>query len=220
MEKPQQIESRERKYSYDALLVLGAVMEWDKSRKMWDFPAIIPRYAGKLVMGKVRALAASLLSNLAPVVLVTGGSDVNPETGERVSRSVELTKLMTGVYKIPENKVVPMGTAEASHTLGNAENLIQFIKDHPEILKQKRIAVLSPRFQAERARMMFEKNSYFEEHGVVVEWLIAEDEIEKRHPEMKRYFDWIYSTPEAEENRQMEERGIEDLRLDKYKPKT
>jgi len=217
-QEPTKLETKEKEYPYDALLVLGAVMEWDKFRNIWDFPPIIERYTGKLVMGKVRAFAASLLSESAPVVLVTGGSDVHPETGKRVSRSIELTKLMTGVYQIPKDKVVPMGTAEASHTLGNAENLIQYIEGHPETLKQKRIAILSPRFQVERAKMMFETNPYFQEHGIVVEWLIAEDEIEKRFPEMKEYFDWIYSTPEAEVNRQMERKGIEDLKGGGYKP--
>ena len=72
-----------KQYAYDALLVLGAVMKWDRTNEKWDFPAIIEEYSGKLVMGKVRALAASLLHDLAPVMLVTGGSDVHPLTKQQ-----------------------------------------------------------------------------------------------------------------------------------------
>src|SRR5579872_5597976 len=149
------LESIESEHEYDAILVLGAVMEWNHASHKWEFPPIIDRYAGKLVMGKIRAFATKEAQDLAPVILVTGGSDVNPETGQRESRSVELSKVMTDTYRIPKDKVIPMGTAEASHTLGNAENLIKYIEENPDVLKKKRIAIISPRFQAERARMMF-----------------------------------------------------------------
>ena len=219
-EKPggHEIESRENEYEYDAILVLGAVMEWNKITKKWEFPPIIDRYAGKLVMGKIRAFATKEAQSIAPVILVTGGSDVNPETGKRESRSVELSRLMTDVYQIPKEKVVPMGTAEASHTLGNADNLIKYIQENPSMLIKKRIAIISPRFQAERAKMMFDINPYFQENGITLDWLIAEDIIEEKYPKFKSWADRIYSSPEAETNRKMEEKGIEDLKSGGYKP--
>jgi len=168
-------------YNYDALLVLGAVMKWNPHMNKWDFPHIVDSYVGKLVMGKVRAFAASLLHNLAPIVLVTGGSDVHPETQKRVSRSVELAKLMNTKYEIPKEKIIPIGTAKASHTLGNAKNLIKYIDENPEILQNQKIAILSPRFQAKRAEIMFDMNPYFKENKIELIWLIAEDEIEKKH---------------------------------------
>ncbi|OGF73430.1 hypothetical protein A2W57_00895 [Candidatus Giovannonibacteria bacterium RIFCSPHIGHO2_02_43_16] len=205
---------------YDALLVLGAVMEWSEKKGKWEFPTIIQGYPGKLVMGKARALAASEVQDEAPVILVTGGSDKNPRTGEIESRSIELSKLMTERYKIPKEKVIPMGKIGASHTQGNIENLIQYIEEYPDILKTRVIGIVSPRFQEERTKMLFDKKPYFAEHGIKLDWIIVEDILEKRDPRFKKWADAVYATPEAEINRQMEKKGIEDLRSGQYKPKT
>jgi len=205
---------------FDALLVLGAVMEWNDKRSRWEFPSIIQHYAGKLVIGKARALATREVQDEAPIILVTGGSDKNPRTGEIESRSVELSKLMTERYKIPKEKITSMGKIGASHTAGNIENLIQYLEDHPEVLKTKRIGILSPRFQKERVALMFEENPYFKDCGIKLEWLIVEDILEDRDPRYKKWADALYATPEAEINRQMEQKGIENLHSGKYKPRT
>lgn len=205
---------------FDALLVLGAVMEWNDKRNRWEFPSIIQRYPGKLVTGKARALATREVQDEAPIILVTGGSDENPRTGEIESRSVELSKLMTERYKIPKEKIISMGKIGASHTAGNIENLIKYLEDHPEVLKIKRIGILSPRFQKERAMIFFEQKPYFKDHGIQLEWLVVEDILEDRDPRYKKWADALYATPEAEINRQMEQKGIEDLHSGKYKPRT
>ena len=113
-----------------------------------------------------------------------------------------------------------MGKIGASHTAGNIENLIQYLEDHPEVLKTKRIGILSPRFQKERVALMFEENPYFKDCGIKLEWLIVEDILEDRDPRYKKWADALYATPEAEINRQMEQKGIENLHSGKYKPRT
>ena len=40
-------------------------------------------------------------------MLVTGGSNIHPETGERASRSRELARLITERYGVPPEKVDP-----------------------------------------------------------------------------------------------------------------
>jgi len=210
----------EKKPNFDAILVLGAVMEWDKQRKQWTFPTIINRYAGKLVMGKARALAAREIQKKAPFLLIAGGSDTNPETGKIESRSFQLAKLITDQYGVSKEKVIPIGAAGADNTLGNVENLIAYLESHPDILKLKKIAVLSPRFQKERARLMFEKNPYFNKCGIELEWLVVEDILEKCDPRYKKWIDAVYATPEAEINRQIEARGLDDLKSGKYGKKT
>lgn len=216
-EKPS-LENEELATKYDALLVLGAVMEWNAQKKKWEFPTIIDRYAGKLVMGKARAIATKEIQDQAPLILVTGGSDKNPETGESVSRSVELARLMTERYNIPTEKVVAMGTSEAGSTLGNTENLIQYLESHPGLKKTGRIGIICPRFQHERAQLMFETNPYFKENGISLYWIDVEDVLEERHPLYKDWTDAVYNTPEAKINRDLEEKGIEDFKSGKYKP--
>ncbi len=218
-EKAENLEKAIEEPKYDALLVLGAVMEWNDKRGKWEFPTIIQGYAGKLVMGKARALATREMQDEAPVILVTGGSDKNPGTGEIESRSVELSKLITERYKVPKEKVVPMGKTGASHTQGNVENLVSYIQDHPEVLKMKKIGILSPRFQKERAQTMFDDNPYFKDNGIELDWIVVEDVLEKRDPRYKKWADAVYATPEAEINRQMEGKGVQDFKKGKYKPK-
>lgn len=210
-------ESREYEPKYDALLVLGAVMEWNDQKGEWEFPTIIQSYPGKLVMGKARALAAKELQNEAPFILVTGGSDKNPKTGELESRSVELSKLMTEHYNIPKEKVIPIGKPGAGNTQGNIENFISYVKTHPEILETGQIGVLCPRFQRKRAQLMFDANPYCKQHNIKLDWIEVEDVLEQRDPHYKTWAEKVYSTPEAKINRRMELQGIKDFKSRKYK---
>lgn len=210
----------EQEPEYDAILVLGAVMEWNDKSSSWDFPTIIDRYPGKLVMGKARAIATSYIHEKTPIVLVTGGSDKNPVTGQLESRSVQLSNLITDRYGVPKEKVISIGTLGASHTLGNVENLVQYLNDNPEILKSKKVGILLPRFQKERTELMFEQNQYFKENKIQLDWLIVEDILEHRDDRYKKWVDAVYATPEAEINRIMEKKGITDLQMGKYKSET
>ena len=205
-------------YRYDALLVLGAVMKWNFTTEKWEFPAIIESYNGKLVLGKIRAFAASLLWNIAPTILVTGGSDLNPVTGKRDSRAIQLAKVITDKYCVPKDKVIPVGTLKGSYTLGNREDLINFLKTNLKILRKNRIAILSPRFQMARAMIMFRLNPYFDQNDIMLDWFMAEQVICHLYPKFERYERLLYSSSAAEINRQMEERGIRDLLSDTYKP--
>ncbi len=208
-----------QEHKYDALVVLGEVMEWDSRWKKWEFTAIIERYPGRLVMGRFRAWAAKIVSPQVPIILVTGGSDIHPVTGEKCSRSAELARVINE-YGVKKEKIIPIGTSGASHTFGNVENVIQYLEAHPDILEQKKVAILSPRFQVTRAKMMFEMNPYFREHGIHLDWLIVEDKIISKNACMVEYFDWLYSTPQAKTCRKMEQKGIDDLNRGAYQPKT
>lgn len=216
LEKKEGAENVEKEFPYDALVVLGAVMEWSAQKKKWEFPTIIDRYAGKLVMGKARAKAAAAIEGEAPATLVTGGVDTHPETGEKVSRAAELAKLMTERYKMRKENVIPIGTAEAGSVAGNVENVVAYLQNNPQISRRHRIAILSPRFQKERAQLMFEANPYFKENNIELDWIVVEDVLEKRDPNHALWAKAVYATPEAEINRKMEEQGIKDLKEGKY----
>ena len=119
-------------------------------------------------------------------------------------------------YKMSEKNVIPIGTVEAGSTAGNVENVVAYLNDNSDILKRHRIAILSPRFQKERAQMMFDANPYFKEKGVELDWLVVEDILERRDPRYKKWADAVYKTPEAKINKEMEERGIRDLKEGTY----
>lgn len=209
----------EKALRFDALVVLGAVMAWNKKRKQWAFPTIIPHYAGKLVMGKARALAAREIQDCAPLILVTGGSDRNPVTGDLDSRAIELSKLIKR-YGVPENKVFPIGTMGASHTKGNVENLAAFLKERPEVLQTRRIIILCQCFQRERAELMFQSNPFFRKHGIVLDWITVEEVLAGRSPRYKKWADGVYATKEAAINQRLEQEGIRDFLMGTYKVKS
>lgn len=211
-------ESMEKEPKYDALLVLGACMEWDPKKNEWTFPTWVPPeiYGPELVMGKARAIATAEIAKDASVVLVTGGPQEHPETKEKHSRAKELSRLIKE-YGVGEEKVISMG--KGGNTLKNAEDTADYLEKNPEVLKQKKIAILSPQFQQKRAKMMFDKHPYFKEHGIDVDWVIVEDVLEGRDPKYKEWTEALYQNPKYGKVLQSEIKGIRDLNSGEYTPK-
>lgn len=201
--------------NYDAIVVLGAVMQWDKKFRKWKFPTIIDGYSGKLVMGHARACAASLIAHKSNRLLITGGSDTNPETGKKDSRAIELAKLITDRYKVPVAKVTVIGQSQSGHTQGNVENVVAYLSQE-NLVSFKNVAVLSPAFQVERAKIMFEENNFFLEQGIALHWLIVEDLLEKYHRLFSVWRKSVYKTLAAEVCESMEKQGIKALKAKKY----
>lgn len=201
---------------YDAIVVLGAVMVWDKSGQKWTFPDIVPGYAGKLVIGEKRALAAVHVADQTDKLLVTGGSQSHPETGEIHSRATELAKLIISLG-VDQAKVEVIGTTGMSHTQGNVENVVVHLKANTNI---RRVAILSPLFQHIRAKMMFDGNPFFKENGIDLYWLLVEAILGIVD---RKYIEWskrLYSSPEAATCLKMEQKGIYALCTGQYKPKS
>ncbi len=211
-------EENESEPKYDALLVLGACMEWDAEKKEWTFPTWVPEeiYKPELVMGKARAIATSAIEDQAEVILVTGGPQNNPETNEIASRAVELGRLINE-YGVPSEKIVPMG--KGGNTLKNAEDTAAYLKEHPQIIKNKRIGVLSPRSQHERPKEMFEMDPYFKKNGIEVDWIIVDDILEGRNPRYEKWTEALYKNPKYAKVLKSEQQGLKDLQSGTYKPK-
>lgn len=202
---------------YDAIVVLGAVMVWDGNLEKWTFPDIVPSYAGRLVLGYRRAIAAALIHNDSPVILVTGGSDSHPETGDKHSRAVELAKLIVQM-RVPSDKVKVIGQIGSNHTQGNVENVADYLKANSGI---RRVAILSPLFQHARAKMIFDLNPYFKETGITLDWLFVEIILMKWGG--KHWIEWfekVYTSPDALVCQEMEAQGIKALREKSYAPKS
>jgi hypothetical protein len=199
-------------------IILGAVMEWDQKFKKWTFPNIVEKYPGKLVMGEVRAEAAAEIHESAPLMLVTGGHDFHPETGKKYSRAEELRKRII-FYGAPEDKIKTIGDAseKRSNTKGNVQDVIDYLTLNPKILKtNKRIGILCPLFQNKRAELMFDKNPYFKERKIELYWMIAEQILCEKDPSRWHEFAELYNTPQAEINRKMEIKGVDDLLNNSY----
>lgn len=209
-----------REHEYDAVVVLGAAMQWNANRSRWDFPSIIEDQPGKLVAGKARALAAREVADDTSMFLVTGGITKHPETGKPASRSEELARLMTDRYHMAPEKIIPMGRVGESTTLGNVENVVLYFREHPAILRTKRIAILSIGSHLERAKLLFENNPFFKEQGIAIVPLAAEDILEERSSRYRKWAEALYATPQGQEHLQMEKQGIADLKKGAYKPKT
>jgi len=214
---PDEINPRVYAQDYGLVTVLGAVMKWDPKVKDWTFPDTVEQYSGLLVMGQYRAWAAAEFYDHAQVLLVTGGSDKHPVTGEKCSRSAELTRRIRE-YGVPESKLVDIGKIGASHTQGNVENTIAFLTAHPELLRERRMGIISPTFQAKRAEMMYRDNAWFRQNGVELSMLLVEDILTAAHPELENCFREIYDSFAGNACLWMETQGIEDFIAKKYAP--
>lgn len=204
-------------HKFDALFVFGAVMRWTKDAG-WHFPLIMEEheYSGRLVLGRWRAQAAAVLNDIAPIILVSGGSDKHPNTGEKHSRAFELARLIVE-FGVPFEKVFPMGTNDASHTLGNVSNLTEYLKTNGSVRK---IGMLCPRFQMARAMVMQYRDPYYLEKGIELTWIEVERTLINTGRIIKQTVNDLYTSPEADICMQMEQRGLQDLLTEKYKPKS
>ena len=205
------------KYSFDAIVVLGAFMQKDKKTGQWRLPTIIEEDPGKVVGGHSRAIAAKQadLENLSPLFLVTGGQQAD-ETGRKTSRAQVLADLMTDKYKIPKEKVKVIGTI--GNTMGNAEDTVNYLKAHPEVIKTKRLAILSNAWHLPRVKLIFVQNPYFAELGIELIPLTAEELLKRRSKHYRHWAKKLEATSEMAHRQQMEKQGIKALTSGKYKP--
>lgn len=205
-------------------VVLGAVMKWDREKKEWTFPPIVDEYPGKLVMGEYRAEAAALTYETAPIMLVTGGPQIHPETGEECSRAEELRKRIIR-YGVPQEKILAIGKSlkERGNTLGNSQDIVDYIEQNESVLEGSgdypRIGILCPLFQAPRAKIMFGMNDFFKKRRITLDWMMVEHTLALRDKSRWMEFKRLYNTPEAKINREMEEQGIQALLSGNYSPR-
>jgi len=203
-------------HNYDALFVFGAVMRWDSNG--WHFPLIMEEneYAGRLVLGEWIAKAAAAISYQAPIILVSGGSNKHPKTGEICSCSVELAKLIVELGA-PKDMVLPIGTNDAGHTIGNVTNLKEYLKKNTTV---KKIGMLCPRFHMPRAMVMYYNDPYYLENGINLMWIEVEYTVLMLGHVIQTCINGIYSTPEAEICRRFELRELKAFLISSCKPKT
>lgn len=205
-----------QEYSFDAVIVLGAFMHKNAKTGKWELPTIIEEDPGKVVGGHSRAIAVQQLFNerLAPKFIVTGG--VQDDGADGVSRAETLKQLMTQKYKVPEENVVAVTTV--GNTLGNLDDTVKYLKAHPELLKLKKIAILSNEWHLERAMMMFSDNHYFDENNIELTAISSEEILLRRSKHYKKWVEALYASPQMQTRKKMERSGIDAYKKGTYKP--
>lgn len=200
-------------YQYDAIFVLGASMVWDESRGKWNFPTIIPGTSGVVAGGNSRALAAAqaLAENLAPLVLVTGGSE--QQDGKIGSRAEELRNHIIRRGGNP-SRVVAIGNENVprGNTLGNMDDIREYLQEHPEI---QRIAIITNDFHIPRAFVFAQAMlpSYIRKEFLGVNALLV-----RRDARYQHWVDALSGTNELKRQEILEASGIDAWNAGLYHP--
>ena len=204
---------KETDYPYDLIVVLGANAKKDR-RGSWKLPTILEEDPGKIVAGHSRAIACveAYKENLAPIFLITGGLQ---ENGEIVSRAELMADLIVNKYKVPREKVEVINSEP--NTLGNVEAAVSFLRNHPEIIKRRRIGILTNDWHLPRAKEMFESNPYFIENSIEVVPFPVEELLEVRSGHYTKWIQRVRERPEMRERMRLEKNGLVDLKAGRYK---
>ncbi len=208
----------EKPYSYDAVIVLGAFMQRDKKTGEWRLPTIIEEDPGKVVGGHSRAIAVQQLytEHASPLFIITGGVQKDEEGNPSASRAQTLANVITDKYKVPTESLAVVTTV--GNTLGNIDDTVKFLQEHKDLLKEKKIAVLSNEWHLERALLMFGENEYFRNSGVELLPIAVEDILQRRSKHYEKWADQLNNSDAMKTRKKMEEKGIKDFKSGKYKP--
>lgn len=204
-------------FPFDVIVVLGAFMQKDNVTGEWKMPTIIEEDPGKVVGGHSRAIATRQLfnENQAPIFLVTGGMQKDDENPP-VSRAEILAGLMKKKYKIPQENVKAITTI--GNTLGNIDSVVDYFRDHSEIIKKKKIGILSNRWHLDRAKLMFDDADFFQAEGIGLEYIAVEDVLKRRSKHYEKWEATLEGSDEMKQRRRMEEKGIDAYLKKEYKP--
>lgn len=205
---------RDNSYEFDLIVVLEANAHRSEKTGEWKLSTIVEEDPGKIVGGHSRAIAAAQAykENLSPAFLVTGG--IQSGTND-VSRAQLLVDLMVKKYKVPQERVNVY--ISRSSTQGNSDATVDFLRNHPELLKKKRIGVITNDWHLPRALAMFKADPFFADNSIELIGLPVEELLEKRSRYYKRWAKQVRETPEMETRRRMEETGLRDFIRGEYK---
>jgi uncharacterized SAM-binding protein YcdF (DUF218 family) len=216
-ENPANVEI-EQKYQYDAIVVLGAQMVWNKFSKKWMLPAIKEDYVGKIVGGNAKSLAAKLAfeQNLAPLILTTGGNEVHQEEeSEEIINGSRSEVLCSFIVRrgVPNESVISIG--KIGNTQGNVKDIADYLQGHRDILKKKKIGVVSWKIHLERFRLFAEENDFFSSNGIEIVDLPVEDFLMPRY---ERWLSILQSTEQWKTYQNLEQKGMNDRLQGCYSP--
>lgn len=201
----------ERKYQFDAIVVLGSSMEWNEKAGRWTFPTITEEEG--LLAGKVRAVGAveSLAENIAPLIIVTGGVERKrgrwPESRAKMLRE-EMIRLGGDC-----DRIVAIGdeAKERGNTQGNMEDLAAYLKAHPAI---QHIAFLTNPYHVARATEIVHQAF----PDMTIHFLDLNHLLVTRSPHYQKWIVALENLPEMAERNAKEAAGLKALKEGAYKP--
>ena len=203
----------------DAVIVLGATMDFDRERNRWRLGGLINSdVSSPLVGGLSRAAAIAQLhrEGFSGVVAVTGGTQV--AEGSKASRAERLASSIRSVGRkdgAEESKVVAIGREGHGNTLGNVADTIDFLK-RQGIYRQ--IGLVTNDWHILRTLLTFMDNPYFDDHGITIWPVIADELLRRRSPLHAQWVDAFNAHPAMGERVRMERQGIQDFLDGSYSP--
>lgn len=206
-------------HSIDAVVVMGASMDFDNRTKRWYFPTVVNNGIGKVDAGNSRTIAARQLvdEGFDGPFWVTGGREVSQD-GRVELQAIELARLMIGKRGINQQQVVAIGQEASTNTHGNVADVVAYLTAHPEI-PHRRIGVLANEWHILRALLIFYENPYFKNGDVELVPIIANTILRRRSARYQKWDDCMQQIPEMQERERFELSGIEDLARGRYKPR-
>lgn len=159
----ERIRSPEQQSPIDAIIILGAKLQWDASHKQWYLPKIEDGNFLEALDGWERAYAAHFLYRKhagMPILLVTGGFDEDKQTGIRASRAEAIADVLISEFHIPQESVYVIHTD--GNTIGNIKGIAQLL-DSNETLRSKAhsFAILANASHLARAHYFFSDPTIF-----------------------------------------------------------
>lgn len=203
------------------IVVLGVSMDFDSQTNSWTLPDIVQSDPLHVVGGNIRrrAVLSVIDHGFQGTIAVTGGTQVT-ESGKRGSRTEVLTRAIDEGSPNKTIDIVPIGTENNGHTLGNLNDTVTFLKSRPDI-PQEEIVVLANRWQLERAGVIFADHLRFQEERSL-RFTSAEDILLALDPtqENRQMVVDFTSHPLMPARRVSEQNGIRDYVSGKYQPKS
>ncbi len=207
--------------SLDAIIILGASMDKNKESNTWRLGAVVESDIHHIVGGHSRALAAKQLvdAGFAGQYLVTGGTHIDTD-GSRTSRAQVLANKMLYAYKLPPSQVAVIGREGNGNTLGNIQDVRDYLTDHREIIQNGKFGLLTNEWHMPRSLLMFRGEAFFQQLGITIQPIIVDTLLPVRSSLHGQWVDRFHQHPEMGNRIQSEVRGIFDYLSGKYQSET
>ena len=207
--------------SLDAIIVLGASMDKHESAETWRLAGVVQSDPHRIVGGHSRAIVARQMydTGFRGTYLVTGGVQEDKE-GNLASRARVLANKMDHSYKIPTSHIEVVGRGGNGYTLGNIQDTIAYVRDHPNIIESGEFGLLTNEWHMPRSLLMFRSEPFFAEMGIHIRPIVVETILQQRSWRHREWVTLFQHHPEMDSRVQSEVTGIFDFLAGNYKPKS
>ena len=214
-QEPEMSSTQKSPKIYDFIIALGASIRFNAKTQLWEYPTIVEEAPEKVWAGRARIIAASIAyrRQLAPKLIITGGMEIHE--GVTQSRPQLFLKFLTEKYKVSKEWVVEAGGNKGS-TRGNFEDSLSYMDNNRDLIVTGEVGVITNDWHFDRALETARRLGGFEDRGIRLCRISAEELMISESPHYKRWVDCVDATPQMAIRRQMEQQGLRDLQEGKY----